>query len=78
VTDELVTSLDGEQRVAALERMSMTLGAGRDALARSYVASIRSLGSGRPATVDGADALVANDLRGRAGVLTLQDHSRRN
>lgn len=74
---QALRSITGDERVIAVHAISTSLGAGRDALARAYMASVTSgsLGQGNP---DSEDALVATTTHGRVGVLTLQDTAKRN
>jgi len=83
-------ALAGDQLVPALGLLNAIVGAGKDAMARTYVSlAIRDRdGQGEPspgASADpaaaadgGSDGLVATGLTGRVGIITLQDRHRRN
>ena len=83
---EIADSLSDDQRIEALELLNTVLGAGRDALARTYVAlaggSKADRRPGAPTVV--GDPVVAEggllriDVIGRVGVITLGDQRRRN
>ena len=71
----LTTSMAGEDLIDAVSTVTTALGAGRDALARTYVTLV-----GLAATDDGAatgaaaeDAIVRVEITGRVGTLTLSD-----
>jgi methylmalonyl-CoA decarboxylase len=83
-------TLAGDQLVPALGLLNAVVGAGKDAMARTYVSlAIRDRdGQGEPspgastgpaATADsGSDDLVATGMTGQVGIITLQDRHRRN
>jgi methylmalonyl-CoA decarboxylase len=90
---ELADTLAGDQRVEALELLSAILGAGRDALARSYVtlAGANGAAGGQPAYQQGdgdagpdeqagtfAGGQLRTEILGKVGVITLDDKRRRN
>jgi len=87
---KLAGLLDGEQLVQVLELLTAIVGAGKDALARTYVAlAIRDRdGQGEPSTGASAtaaaasgsqaDGLVATAVTGQVGIITLQDRHKRN
>ncbi len=84
---EMADTLEGDQRVEALELLSAILGAGRDALARSYVAlagASRAHGAAPVTGQDGGGPIVnlpgnlRTEVVGRVGVITLEDRRRRN
>ncbi|MGA3353864.1 MAG: methylmalonyl-CoA decarboxylase [Acidimicrobiales bacterium] len=87
---ELADTLSGEQRVEALELLSAALGAGRDALARTYVALAGAsrtagvqpsahLGAEAPVTAQAVvDGNLVTEVIGKVGVITLGDRRRRN
>jgi methylmalonyl-CoA decarboxylase len=86
----LAGSLAGEQRVQVLELVHAIVGAGKDALARTYVALASRGGQqppvpGEPATAsadagpdDPAGAVVRTDMVGRVGIITLDDRRKHN
>jgi len=86
----LACVLTGDQLVPALELLNATVGAGKDAIARTYVSlAIRDRdgqGEAAPAAAadraaadqSEADGLVATELTGQVGIITLQDRRRRN
>jgi methylmalonyl-CoA decarboxylase len=84
-------TLAGDQQIEAQRLVSTTLGAGRDAAARTYVALACQGGSGlgeQPATPSGggdaagaaglADGAIRTEVLGHVGVITLADLRRRN
>ena len=84
-------ALAGDQRIEAQRLVSTILGAGRDAVARTYVALASQRGSPlgeQPAAPRGggdaagaaglAGGAVRADIRGQVGVITLADLRRRN
>jgi methylmalonyl-CoA decarboxylase len=85
----LAGSLTGEQRVQALELVHAVVGAGKDALARAYVA-LASRGGQQPspgaqaiasadAGPDGAEGdAVRTEMVGRVGIITLDDRRKHN
>jgi methylmalonyl-CoA decarboxylase len=86
----LASTLAGEQAVQALGLLNAIVSAGKDAMARIYVA-LTSRGRGgqgersaeEPATAgDGpegpADAIVTTDVAGQVGIITLADRRKRN
>ena len=91
---EVADALAGEQRMAALGLVHAILGAGKDALVRTYVALAGGEGgtlggqpaprlrAGEAAASDGAADLAGTAVRtqvvGPVGVITLDDQSRRN
>ncbi|MGD0982913.1 MAG: methylmalonyl-CoA decarboxylase [Acidimicrobiales bacterium] len=90
---EVAATLAGDQRIEVLELLNTILGAGRDALARTYVAlaggsSSRdeqpaAAGEGAGAAAeDSAEGFAGGALKtevlGRVGVITLGDQHRRN
>ena len=84
---EVADTLSGEQRIEALELLSAILGAGRDALARTYVTlagASRSpdekgdTGSAAALELATAGGLIHTETVGRVGVITLNDQRRRN
>jgi methylmalonyl-CoA decarboxylase len=87
---KLATAPDGEQLAQALELLNAIVGAGKDALARTYVAlAIRDRdGQGEPSTGASASAaaasgsqaegLVGTVVTGQVGIITLQDRHKRN
>jgi len=90
----LAGGLAGDQLVPALGLLNAIAGAGKDAMARTYVSlAIRDRdGRGEPspdasadpaaaaaaAVESGADGLVATGLTGQVGIITLQDRRKRN
>ena len=79
--------LAGDELVPALGLLNTIVGAGKDAMARTYVSlAVRDRdGQGEPSPADpaaaaesGADGLVATGLTGRVGIITLQDRHKRN
>jgi len=83
---EMADTLSGDQRIEALELLNTVFGAGRDALARTYVALATS-GNGEQqagaatagdAVVAEADGALLIEVVGRVGLLTLNDPHRRN
>ena len=82
--------LAGDELVPALGLLNTIVGAGKDAMARTYVSlAVRDRdGQGEPspdapadpaaAAESGADGLVATGLTGRVGIITLQDRPKRN
>jgi len=82
---EIADSLSADQRIEALELLNTVLGAGRDALARTYVALA---GGSKADKRAGAQTAVGDpvaeggplriDIIGRIGVITLDDQARRN
>jgi len=74
-----VDALEVDQRIQAIEAISTYLGAGRDALARTYVSSmaVGSAGSSPQPNPDDP-ALVVTDVLGRIGMITMRDHAKRN
>ena len=83
---EIADSLSDDQRIEALELLNTVLGAGRDALARTYVALAGGFKADKRAGAPTAvgDPVVAEggllriDVIGRVGVITLGDQRRRN
>ena len=83
---EIADTLTGEQRIEALELLNTVLGAGRDALARSYVALAGGSNRQKRAGTDeveldpvvSEDGPLRIDVVGRVGVITLDDQRRRN
>ena len=77
---EVAGALAGQQRIEALGQVHAILGAGKDALVRTYVALAGGEGGGvRPGRADGhAGAAVRTQVVGRVGVITLDDQPRRN
>jgi methylmalonyl-CoA decarboxylase len=84
---EVADTLSGEQRVEALELLSAILGAGRDALARTYVTLAAAHRSFNKESGDAAAAaqelataggLLRTEIIGKVGVITLDDQRRRN
>jgi methylmalonyl-CoA decarboxylase len=90
---ELADTLAGDQRLEALELLSAILGAGRDALARTYVSLAgatrapdgqpedrASDPANRPEEHAGifAGGHLRTDVIGKVGVITLEDKRRRN
>jgi hypothetical protein len=83
---EMADSLSGDRRIGALELLNTILGAGRDAVSRTYVAlAAGSKGDRRAgASQPGGDSVVAEggplriDVIGSVGVITLDDQGRRN
>jgi len=91
---EVAGALAGEQRIEALGLVHSILGAGKDALVRTYVAlaggeggalgerTTPRLGAGEPSTPAAADGLAGAAVRthvvGAVGVITLDDQPRRN
>jgi methylmalonyl-CoA decarboxylase len=88
---ELADTLSGEQRVEALELLSAVLGAGRDALARTYVTlagASRKPGGQRTRDPEATEVSMAAQtlldgnisikVIGSVGVVTLGDRRRRN
>ena len=88
----LTGALAGEQRVQALELVNAITGAGKDALARVYVALARQ-GAGRageppvrpgeaaaagPGPDGPASTVVRTAVTGQVGIITLDDERRRN
>ena len=85
-------SVSAEQQVQVLGLVNAIAGAGKDALARTYVALAGEAGNRareqlapaeRPATADGpledpADPIVQTAMVGRVGILTLDDQRKRN
>ncbi len=86
----LTDGLAGDQLVAALGLLNAITGAGKEAMARTYVSlAIRDRdGQGEPspdasadpaaAAESGADGLVSTGLTGQVGIITLQDRRKRN
>jgi methylmalonyl-CoA decarboxylase len=85
--------LAGDQRIEALELLNTVFGAGRDALARTYVALAGSRnpskdeqpaaspagdGPGEDPAKDLVNGTLAIEVMGRVGVITLGDRHRRN
>jgi methylmalonyl-CoA decarboxylase len=77
---EVAGALAGQQRIEALGQVHAILGAGKDALVRTYVALAGGEGGeSAPAGPDGhAGAAVRTQVAGRVGVITLDDQPRRN
>ena len=87
----VVNALAGDQRIEAQRLVSTILGAGRDAVARTYVVLAGQSGSplgGQPAVAQGggdaagaagrADGPVRSDVHGQVGVISLDDERTRN
>ena len=86
----LADGLSGDQLVPALGLLNAIVGAGKDAMARTYVSlAIRDRdGQGEPspdgsagpaaAAESRADDLVATGMTGQVGIITLQDRRKRN
>ena len=88
----LADSLVGEQRVEALGLLHAIVGAGKDALARTYLALAsrggdrpgeQSAAPGKPAAAGGgsgglASSVVRIALAGQVGIITLDDQQKRN
>jgi len=86
----LTDGLADDQLVPALGLLNAIVGAGKDAMARTYVSlAIRDRdGQGEPspdgsadpaaAAESGADGLVATGMTGQVGIITLQDRRKRN
>jgi methylmalonyl-CoA decarboxylase len=87
---QLTSALAGEQLVQALGLLNAIVGAGKDAMARTYVAlAIRDRNkhgepsAGEPAATgtgsqDRAEDAVLTDVVGQVGIITLADHHKRN
>ena len=77
---EVAGALAGQQRIEALGQVHAILGAGKDALVRTYVALAGGEGGeSAPAGPDGRPgAAVRTQVVGRVGVITLDDQPRRN
>jgi methylmalonyl-CoA decarboxylase len=87
---QLTSALAGEQLVQALGLLNAIVGAGKDAMARTYVAlAIRDRDghgerpAGEPAATgtgsqDRAEDAVLTDVVGQVGIITLTDHHKRN
>ncbi len=82
---DIASTFAGDQRIEALGQVNTILGAGKDALARTYVAlasrAARPL-AGQPPAPRAAPmapaATVRSEARGQVGVITLDDQRRRN
>lgn len=87
---QLAGALAGEQLVQALELLTAITGAGKDAMARTYVAlAIRDRNerggqpTGEPAAAgsgseDCSEGIVLTDVVGQVGIITLGDRDKRN
>jgi hypothetical protein len=75
---EVNHSFTAQDKVRAIEAVSATLGAGQDALARTYVTSPRNRPGHRLDDRRQGDSVVATDAVGRVGVVTLPDRAKRN
>lgn len=75
---EALRSLEGDERAMAIHAVSRSLAAGRDALARTYVALARHSASEAGDGPGHGPALVGTEVRGRVGIVTLQDERKRN
>ncbi len=83
---EMADTLSGDQRIEALELLNTVFGAGRDALARTYVALAAGGNGDKPigagavgdSVVAEADGALLIEVVGRVGILTLNDQHRRN
>jgi len=85
---QLAGALAGEQLVQALGLLTAITGAGKDAMARTYVALATRDRDGaqpadEPATADAdpgdcADSVVMTDVVGQVGIITLGDRDKRN
>jgi len=85
---QLVGALAGEQLVQALGLLTAITAAGKDAMARTYVAlATRDRDGARPADEpatagadpgDCADSVVMTDVVGQVGIITLADRGKRN
>jgi methylmalonyl-CoA decarboxylase len=87
---QLAGALADEQLIQALGLLNAIVGAGKDAMARTYIAlAIRDrdghgeLSTGAPASAAAvpasrADGLIATGMTGQVGVITLQDRHKRN
>jgi methylmalonyl-CoA decarboxylase len=85
---QLADALAGEQLVQALGLLTAVTGAGKDAMARTYVAlSARDRDGGQPADEPAAagaepgdrpESVVLTDVVGQVGIITLGDRDRRN
>ena len=84
----VVDALAGDQRIEAQRLLSTILGAGRDAVARTYVVLAGQSGSPlgeQPAAAQGGDdaaglagGAVRTDIRGQVGVISLDNERTRN
>ena len=85
---QLAGALAGEQLVQALGLLTAITGAGKDAMARTYVALATpdrngEQPAGEPAAAgagpgDCAEGVVLTDVVGQVGIITLGDHDKRN
>src|SRR5690349_18325561 len=85
---QLAGSLAGEQLIKGLGLLAAIAAAGKDTMARTYLAlAIRDRGGGQPASEPAVTAgesgdrprnIVQTDVTGQVGIIILRDHDRRN
>jgi methylmalonyl-CoA decarboxylase len=80
---EVAVGVAGSQRLEALRQVTAIVGAGKDALARSYVALASpggetGAGGAAAGAGDAAGAPVGTQVLGQVGVITLDDRRKRN